>query len=292
MTEGAVSQQLRALEIALGLPLVSRGSDRRLLLTEEGMALLRSLTPAFDLMESATRDAMAASGPQRLRVRMLPTLAIRWLVPRLGRFFERHGDINIEVSTAAEREAALRPDDDFVAWQGDGAWRGVHAQLLFHDDLFPVCSRHVADTLREPAALRSATLLHSMLRPDAWRIWLDGTGVEGVDATRGRQFANASLAYQAAIDGLGVAIAQRVYVEADLQTGILVAPFQDTVATGQGYYLVCEDERAHLPRYQVFLAWVRESVDRDLQSLDRGIVSNTADTAQSASPTRPHRVRS
>ncbi len=246
--------------------------------------MLRRLTPAFDLMESATRDAMTASGPQRLRVRMLPTLAIRWLVPRLGQFFERHGDINIEVSTAAEREAALRPDDDFVAWQGNGAWRGVHAELLFHDALLPVCSSHVARTLHEPGGLSSATLLHSMLRPEAWRIWLDGAGVEGVDAIAGRQFANASLAYQAAMDGLGVAVAQRVYVEADLRSGRLVAPFERTVASGEGYFLICEAERASLPRYQAFLSWIRDCVRKDTQKEDREVVPRLIGAELSAKP--------
>ncbi|WP_188966008.1 LysR substrate-binding domain-containing protein [Neoroseomonas lacus] len=292
VTEGAVSQQLRTLEVVLGVPLVSRGPDRRLTLTEEGTAMLRRLTPAFDLMESATRDAMTASGPQRLRVRMLPTLAIRWLVPRLGQFFERHGDINIEVSTAAERAAALRPDDDFVAWQGDGSWRGVHAELLFHDALVPVCSSHLARTAHEPAALRSATLLHSMLRPEAWRIWLDGAGVEGVDATAGRQFANASLAYQAAMDGLGVAIAQRVYVEADLKSGRLVAPFERTVVSGEGYYLICEAERASLPRHQAFLSWIRDCVRKDMQKDDREVVSRLIGAEPSAKPATRTRRRS
>jgi len=287
VTEGAVSQQLRALETTLGVPLVSRGADRRLTLTEEGTALLRSLTAAFDLMELAVRDVQAARSPRRLRVRVLPTLAIRWLIPRLGGFFERHADINIEVSTAAERETVLGPDDDFVAWQGHGAWHGVHAELLFHDAFVPVCAASIAATLRDPAALRSATLLHSMLRPDAWRIWLDATGVQGVDAMAGRHFANASLAYEAAIDGLGVAVAQRVYVEEDLRSGRLAAPFAGTVGTGQGYYLICEEERASLSRYQAFLAWIRDCVREGAKARGSGTVPAAMATPATASSPRP-----
>jgi DNA-binding transcriptional LysR family regulator len=291
VTEGAVSQQLRALETTLGVPLVSRGADRRLALTEEGAALLRSLTAAFDLMELAVRDAQAARSPRRLRVRVLPTLAIRWLIPRLGGFFERHTDINIEVSTAAEREAVLGPDDDFVAWQGHGGWHGVHAELLFRDAFMPVCAAPIAAMLRDPVALRSATLLHSMLRPDAWRIWLDGTGVQGVNATVGQHFANASLAYEAAIDCLGVAVAQRVYVEQDLRSGRLVAPFPGTVGTGEGYYLVCEEERASLPRYRAFLTWIRDCVREGGQARGDGVAPAAMITAVPASPPRPPRRR-
>jgi len=257
VTEGAVSQQLRALETGLGVPLVTRGADRRLALTAEGAALLRSLTAAFDLMEHGVREAQAARASRRLRVRVLPTLAIRWLVPRLGSFFEQHGNIDVEVSTAAEREAVLGPEDDFVAWQGCGDWPDVHAELLFRDAFLPVCAPAMASTLTAPAALAQVTRLHSMLRPDAWRIWLAGSGVEGVDAQAGLRFASASLAYQAAIDGLGVAIAQRAYVKEDLRNGRLVAPWPRAISTEEGYYLVCPKEKAALPRHSAFISWIR-----------------------------------
>ena len=131
------------------------------------------------------------------RVRVLPTLAIRWLIPRLGGFFERHGDIDVEVSTAAEREAVLGPEDDFVAWQGRGGWPGVHAELLFRDAFLPVCTAGLAPALQaSPAALARATRLHSMLRPDAWRIWLEARGIGGVDPEAGPRFASASLGRQ------------------------------------------------------------------------------------------------
>lgn len=262
VTEGAVSQQLRALETALSVPLVRRAADRRLTLTGQGAGLLRSLTAAFDLMEQGVREVEAARSPRRLRVRVLPTLAIRWLIPRLGGFYQRHGDIDIdiEVFTAAERETAIDPEDDFVAWQGMGGWPGVRSELLFRDAFLPVCAPAAAATLRTPGALAGSTLLHSMLRPEAWRIWLDAKGYGGLEPKAELRFANAALAYQAAMEGLGVAIAQQAYVEGDLRDGRLVAPWPDTVRTAEAYYLVCAREKADLPRHRAFLAWIGQGV--------------------------------
>ncbi|MBR0663067.1 LysR family transcriptional regulator [Roseomonas hellenica] len=261
VTEGAVSQQLRALEAALGVPLVWRNANRRLTLTEQGAGLLSNLTAAFDLMEHGVREVEAARSSRRLRVRVLPTLAIRWLIPRLGGFYQRHGDVDIEVSTAAERETVLGPEDDFVARQGRGGWPGVRAEPLFQDAFLPVCAPAAAKALRAPKALAKATRLHSMLRPDAWRIWLEAKGMtEAVEPEVGLRFANAALAYQASIEGLGVAMAQHAYVEADLRDGRLVAPWPDTVGTTEGYYLLCAEEKAELPKHKAFLAWIRDCV--------------------------------
>lgn len=261
VTEGAVSQQLRALEQALGVPLLLRNANRRLTLTEQGAGLLHNLTAAFDLMEHGVREVEAARSSRRLRVRVLPTLAIRWLIPRLGGFYQRYGEIDIEVSTAAERESVLGPEDDFVAWHGRGGWPGVRAVLLFQDALLPVCAPAAAAALT-PAGLAAATRLHSMLRPDAWRIWLEAKGMSAAVAPEaGLRFANAALAYQAAIEGLGVAMAQHAYVAGDLREGRLVAPWAEPVETAEGYYLLCAEEKAELPKHKAFLAWIRDCVD-------------------------------
>lgn len=261
VTEGAVSQQLRALEQALGVPLLLRNANRRLSLTEQGTGLLHNLTAAFDLMEHGVREVAAARSSRRLRVRVLPTLAIRWLIPRLGGFYQRHGDIDIEVSTAAERESVLGPEDDFVAWHGRGGWPGVRAVPLFQDALLPVCAPAAATALGTPAGLAAATRLHSMLRPDAWRIWVEAKGMSAAAAPEaGLRFANAALAYQAAIEGLGVAMAQHAYVAGDLREGRLVAPWPDPVESAEGYYLLCAEEKAELPKHRAFLAWIRDCV--------------------------------
>jgi DNA-binding transcriptional LysR family regulator len=109
--------------------------------------------------------------------------------------------------------------------------------------------------------LAKATRLHSMLRPDAWRIWLEAKGMtEAVEPEAGLRFANAALAYQASIEGLGVAMAQHAYVEGDLRDDRLVAPWPGTVGTTEGYYLLCAEEKAELPKHKAFLAWIRDCV--------------------------------
>lgn len=265
VTEGAVSQQIRSLETMLGVKLFVRGEGRHIVTTEKGQVLLRGLTVAFDLMESAIREVQSKSGRERLRVRSPPTLAIRWLVPLLGEFYERHRDVEMEVSTTDGRISSLLPEDDFVIWHGRGDWKGVYTELLFRDELLPVCSPALAAKLAQREALADVPRLHSIFYPEAWQIWLERNPVPGLEPTTGLRFASASLAYQGAIDGLGVAVAQLAYVREDLRSGRLIAPFMDPVQTDKGFYLICDQAKAPIPRYRAFIDWIADQVSIKLE---------------------------
>jgi LysR family glycine cleavage system transcriptional activator len=97
-------------------------------------------------------------------------------------------------------------------------------------------------------------------RPDDWRLWLEPAGAAGLDWHGGLRFESSALMYQAAIDELGVAIAQLAFIEGDLTTSRLVAPFDLTVATERAYYLVFPGERASLPTIAACRAWLLEEV--------------------------------
>ncbi len=257
VTPGAVSQQLSQLEDLLQVDLFVR-EHRRLSLTAEGQALALQLHACFHQIDRALKEIAPRPSTNTLRLKLMPTLAIRWLLPRLTSFYSSHPDIQLELATILSVEDATLENADFSVRLGMGHWSDLEADLLFSDTLIPVCAPSVAKRLKQPADLENEATLHSMMRPEGWDIWLADQHLQEISTAKGLRFANATLAYQAALEGLGIAIAQYAYVKGELAEGRLVAPFPHSVSTGQGYYLVCAKRRANQPLIKMFRQWIRD----------------------------------
>jgi len=237
VTPGAVSQQVKQLEQSLGVFLLER-QHRRVALTPEGARLAFSLTSSFERIDRALMEITSESQAMRLRLCLMPTFAIRWLMPRLSSFYGEHPGIEIEMSTVSTPDDSSLANADFAVRVGSGNWNDAESDHLFDDELLPVCSLGTAAKLNQPDDMSRQHLLHSMVRNEGWQVWIEGHGLDVNAFRKHRQFANAALACQAAIDGLGVAIVQREYVTADLSSGRLVAPFPAFGRPGLAYYLV------------------------------------------------------
>jgi LysR family glycine cleavage system transcriptional activator len=156
----------------------------------------------------------------------------------------------------------FRKDDiDGAIRLGDGRWPGANAYRLVPNILAPVASPALvksAHRLKKPADLQYHTLLHSMARPDDWGHWLQAAGVATqIDARAGMSYESSAMAYAAALEGQGVAIAQLFLVDSDLRDGRLVMPFKKTVDMGDyTYYLLTpanRDESDSMTRFRVWM---------------------------------------
>jgi DNA-binding transcriptional LysR family regulator len=255
VTPGAVSQQIKLLESTLGVTLL-RKSGRKVELTPVGEQLALQIGDLFDRVESAVAVAADKGNSRRIRLKVLPSFAIKWLVPRLTSFYALHSDIDIEIATVGRPDDLHLNDADFVVRHGIGQWTDVHFDLLFGEAFVPVCSPTVAQSIRQPGDLLHAKLLHSMLRPEGWPTWLRAAGLPEDASDRNVALANAALCLQAASDGLGVAIAQHAYVTDELASGRLVRPLELVAPTDYGYYLICDQRRADMEPLRSFRNWI------------------------------------
>lgn len=256
VTPGAVSQQIKHLETGLGLQLFQK-SGREIELTAVGERLAHRVSDAFDRLNDALNDVALDPAAKRLRLKVTPSLAIRWLVPRLHGFYAHHPDMDLEIATIAIANDIRLEGADCAIWHGMGEWADVELDHLFDDEFLPVCSPSLAGKVRTPQDLLQANLLHSMLRPQAWPLWFSSAGLAEPSRQRGITLANAALCYQAAADGLGIAMAQRAYVEDDLRIGRLVVAVDHVAKTELGYYLVCDPMKATTSPVRLFRDWIR-----------------------------------
>jgi DNA-binding transcriptional LysR family regulator len=256
VTPGAVSQQIKQLESGLGVQLFQK-SGREIELTPVGERLSLRVSDAFDRLSDALDDAAATRLDKRLRLKVTPSLAIRWLLPRLGGFYAQHPDMDLEIATTARADDVRLEGADCVIRLGMGEWTDVELDHLFDDEFVPVCGPALAGQVRAPQDLLNANLLHSMMRPEAWDIWFASAGLGASPRARGMTLANAALCYQAAVDGLGFAMAQRAYIDEDLRSGRLVIALDHVARTELGYYLVCDPLKAATPPVRLFREWIR-----------------------------------
>jgi LysR family glycine cleavage system transcriptional activator len=258
VTQGAVSRHVSALEGWLGVKLFAR-TQRGIALTTKGSAYFRSINSALDQLDHATRQVQRSPDEKLLRLKLPPTFAIRWLVPRLARFHALHRDIDVQITTSHDPPDFDREDIDAAIHSNLDPPSGAGFRHLLGEVLQPVCSPGLLERgppLAEPRDLVQHVLLCSLHRPHDWPAWLTAAGVASIDGNNGLKFENAALAYQAAIDELGVTIAQRALVADDLRAGRLVAPFSLSVRTSGAYYLAYPPQRPKSERLIAFEDWL------------------------------------
>src|SRR5258708_1590228 len=189
VTPGAISQQIKGLEQALGVTLFTR-FNRRLQLTAAGAAYLPPIRAAFEEIAGATSRLKA---PQKLlHVSAPPSFAAHWLLPRLAGFRALHPAVDLAIE-ATMGLANFRDDGIDVAIRyGRGRYAGLRADRLFAVRLVPVCSPRLVRRRRaaaKRAVLRDAPLLHDRARRN-WRLWLASHGPGDVAAQRGPRFSH------------------------------------------------------------------------------------------------------
>lgn len=265
VTPGAVSQQIKALEDFLQVS-VFRRHKRSLLLTDEAQAALPVLREGLDRLADAGRMLAARIDPARLTVSVPPSLASKWLVPRLYRFQERYPDIDVWVCADMNVVDFSVNDTDLAIRYGSGQYPGLEVELLMDEKIMPVCSPALLtgeNPLKNPEDLVHHTLLHDR-SPDndpdcpTWTMWLKAAGIDHGEGDRGLQFNQSSLVIEAAVAGKGVALARSALALADLEAARLVIPFDLSTPLGFAYHVVYPSSRASFPAVAGFRQWLKE----------------------------------
>jgi LysR family transcriptional regulator, glycine cleavage system transcriptional activator len=264
VTPAAISHQIKELEEQTGVELFTRTS-RSMKLTKAGDILFESTRETLDILGRALNRMRRLTKQNQLRVSSAPSIAAKWLVPRLDRFFSAFPGADVRVDISAAPVDFTRDDADVAIRFGLGKYPGLRADLLFQDKVFPVCSPKIISKekpLKVPRDLLKHTLIH--LDWDAqgspwpnWRMWMMAAGVKDFDSTAGLHFDHTALAVQAAIDGFGVALGDSNLVADDLAAGRLIKPFELSLKAPAdfAYYVISPVETAEQPMIKAFREW-------------------------------------
>lgn len=257
LTHGAISHQIRALEDHLGVTLFRR-LNRRVELTDSGIVFHRAVRTALDVIETSAAQVSTMTQKGPLVVSCLPTFMLRWLIPRLYDFNAHHPEIEVRLSASYAPVDFTRDGIDAAIRVGVPPWPdGVEAHAFMEEQVGPVCSPSLLERkrLQRPSDLRHHILLQTDSRPDAWPHWIELAGAKGIDPANGLRFEHYYFLLEAAVSGLGVALAPYPLIAEDLKLGRLVAPL-GFISSGRSYYFLHLSERADAAKIRTFRSWI------------------------------------
>lgn len=257
VTHGAVSRQVRLLEEGLGVALFER-RNRAVFLTAAGRALYDTTQAIFEQLASTVERLQQQD--DILVLSCEPTLAMRWLIPRLPDFHASHPDLHLHLVAAGGPVDFARGGIDLALRRDDFHWdRALHSLKLCEEWIGPVAGSAAA------SVLDGQRLLHSDTRPTAWNTWqrLSGHSVAGAQRS---DFQHFYLSIQAASAGLGLAMASALMVGDELDSGQLQAPF-GFVRDGSAYHLLSPQPLDDGSKRQRFADWARLQCRKSLVEL-------------------------
>lgn len=270
VTPSAISHGIVGLEQALGVELFVR-EPRGLSLTPAGADYLSYVSEAFSLIAIGTRRLPNNRANRTIALSCAPTLASRWLLPRLQGFRARWPNANVTVDTS-HRQVGFPVDGfDFAIRMSRAPVAGTAWTRLFGERLVPVCSPAYRESLLDEQGnfdLRRATLIHVNAASEDWQAWFEATGAigttdttgstdtNGIDLSDGLRVDTIQLAFEAAAMGLGVALGRRPLVDRDLASHALVEASPQTIASTTAYWLVSSESADHRPELFDFKRWL------------------------------------
>ncbi len=283
ISQSAVSHQIRHIEDLWDFKLFER-QGRRLIITKEGQLIVPVVREFLENMNRVLNEITNSESRTSIRVSLVQSLAVKWLVPKLGRFNELYPDISIWISTSDDIVNFTTNEVDIAIRLGYGDWPGLHIDPLLHEYVFPVCSpeffkritppEHPADLVHYPLLYR-----HSFDICPRWRDWFRDAGITVKSLPTGSRFPDTSMCIQAAIDNQGIALARSAHVDEDLKANRLIKLFNVYSESPVSYYLVCPHKVVSQPRIAAFRKWLLAEAAKSQISFDRVIQDDVASVA-------------
>lgn len=229
VTHGAVSRQVRSLEEQLGVELLAR-DGRGVKLTDAGLRLRDACGDAFGRLQETCTTLRRQAGDAPFVLGCPGSLLARWFIPRLDRLNRELPDLRLQLSASEGELDPRRAGLDATLWFAEPPWPAdMQVFELAAERIGPVLSPNHPGCRRlldgGPRALLGEPLLHTTSRPQAWPQWARSQGLEPAGLSFGQGFEHLYYLLEAAMAGLGVAIAPQQLVADDLAAGRLLAPW-------------------------------------------------------------------
>lgn len=263
LTPSAVSHQIRALEQYLGQSLFVRGPGG-LALTAAGQRYCEGASQVLDQLEAAGRAVMQPPGANALRISCYISLTQSWLLPRLRSFRQAYPAIELRIMSYIDPFEVDFGDVDLIIGVPPDPANGQRCDLLAEEEIFPVCSPELSATLdpARPEALLRHPLIVCYGNEADWPLWGQVAGLATPLPAPALLFETQALLQQAAAEGLGIALARRPFVDADLAAGRLLRPFPVSYRSGKNYCLIANPRQAENGPAAAFRAWLLGALGR------------------------------
>lgn len=262
VTQAAVSHQIKLLEDFLNVQLFHR-RNRLLELTELGLQYFDEVRPLLEHIAAATERIRLKNSREILTISVPQTFGMHWLVPRLNDFHQQFPEIEVRIKGVDQDEGLLGKEIDVAIYYGSGNWQNVESVRLTESPLVILASPKFLEQspLNKPEDLVGKTLLHVFSR-NKWKRVIDKFELKAqidVDET-GSMFSHTFMALQAAMHHQGIAVANKLVAQHELEQGNLIEPFPTGLNDEKSFYVVYPTQVAKVEKVQRFVEWIMEEI--------------------------------
>ncbi|MGI9370814.1 MAG: LysR family transcriptional regulator [Ruegeria sp.] len=257
VTHAAISQQVKALEDRMGLPLVAR-SGRGIVLTEEGQALARDLELGFATIERGVERLTETAANRPVQVTMSPAFAVEWLLPRIPAFQQANPDITLLLNPTAD-VVDLKPGGIDVAIRYRDKRRPVSGvePLLMSDMIMIAAPELVAGKdVSTPTAMTGLPWLQELGTNEAAE-WLTYHGVIPNRPLTIHQMPG-NLIMNSVRRGDGITFTSRAFFQTDIDAGRIVELFSEKLF---GIYYIETRQGVLRPAVRTFVNWLKSQAE-------------------------------
>jgi LysR family glycine cleavage system transcriptional activator len=258
VTTAAVSSHIKSLEEFLETPLFVRHS-RSVRLTPQGARLLPGVQRGMSELSRAVDQLRQDRTSGLLNITLLGSFLQKWLLPRLGDFYQKHPEVDLRFNASRELIDFMSTDFHAAVRYGRGEWPQTQVEKMLDDWVFPVASPTLVSRVGPIETLgdfNKYPLLHSASEP--WVEWLRRVGGDTTRLERGPVLDDSASILTAAEQGHGLALARWSLVAGDLDAGRLVRPSAQSVRQQHSYYFVAPPQNFDLPKVRRFRDWLRD----------------------------------
>ena len=258
LTQSAIGRQISNLEDFVGVKMFRR-TRRGVVLTPAGIQYSRTIRVRLNEVERDTLALMAGAGAGgSIELAVVPTFATHWLIPRLQSFRKEHPSITVNMHV--QTRPFLVPDTgmDAAIHASAGGWPGTQADKLMDEPMKAVCSPRLWPHRKapSPADFAKLPLIQMTTRPYAWRDWFGAFKLEVEQDTAGDRMELFSMAVQAALLGMGVALVPQFIVDKEIAEGALLTPRAAPFNSGLSYFLIRPEGDSGGTAFEAFRAWL------------------------------------
>jgi LysR family glycine cleavage system transcriptional activator len=269
VSPAAVSQQVKNLEEFLGKELFRRYNNR-IVLTDAGQTIYSGATSALQSISAFTEQVVSGRARSRLVISALPSVAERWMEPKLAGFFQGRPNFRFELRSEEDMVDFARNEIDLRFSYGINLYPEMVTIPLLQDEVVPMCSpaylaRNAAARTDLLHCVADDDLIHTNWGPTfvshpSWAGWFAEAGNRRPDETRGFRVGKSALALDMARDGFGVALGQRMMAADDVASGKLVILDDRSIPLGHHYCLVYPRSKAKKAGLIDLVEWLVQSV--------------------------------
>ena len=232
-----------------------------------GVVYARRWTRYFEMISEKVEQIAEATDILRgyhalkiLTVRATPTLATKWLLPRLSSFVDRNPQLEVRLDGTNEPTDFSREDVDVEIRHGEGNWPGLLVQGVARELFLPVCAPGYAAARGIAIAdIPRYRLIHSVKSQVQWDHWLATAGAKPDRRWHRILFDRSHMAIDAAVAGMGIALESNLMMWRELREGTLICPVSDPPPVSLvSQWIVCPQDHLRHAKVRAFIAWIKQ----------------------------------